>query len=78
MRSVRSRFHAVAMLAAMIALTLALPLLLGAGPDEQAPPTGLEVGQAAPEIVGKDINGKAMKLSDFRGKVVLLDFFGDW
>ena len=73
MRSVRKTFHAIAMLAALIAL----PLLSGAGPDDKAPPTGLEVGQTAPEITGKDVNGKAMKLSDFRGKIVVLDFFGD-
>jgi hypothetical protein len=36
------------------------------------------VSRAAPEIVGKDLDGKPMKLSDFRGKVVMLDFWGDW
>jgi len=38
----------------------------------------LAVGMTAPEIVGEDIDGVPMKLSDFRGKVVLLDFWGDW
>jgi hypothetical protein len=38
----------------------------------------LTVGKTAPEIVGEDENGKAMKLSDFRGKVVMLDFWGFW
>jgi peroxiredoxin len=37
-----------------------------------------QVGEAAPEIEGKDLDGKPMKLSDFRGKVVVLDFWGDW
>jgi thiol-disulfide isomerase/thioredoxin len=32
------------------------------------------VGKPAPEIEGKDLNGKEMKLSSFRGKVVLIDF----
>ena len=54
----------------------ALPLLVGAAGDQ--PPTGLEVGKTAPEIVGKDVNGKPMKLADYRGKVVVIDFFGDW
>jgi len=36
------------------------------------------VGRPAPEIIGKDLDGKPMKLSDFRGKVVMLDFWGDW
>jgi len=38
----------------------------------------LSVGKPAPEIVGADVDGKPMKLSDFRGKVVVLDFFGFW
>ena len=38
----------------------------------------LEVGQPAPEITGETVHGTAMKLSDFRGKIVLLDFWGDW
>ncbi|MCC7293430.1 MAG: redoxin family protein [Phycisphaerales bacterium] len=37
--------------------------------------TALSVGSAAPEIVGKDADGKEIKLSDFRGKVVVLDFW---
>ena len=32
------------------------------------------IGRRAPEIVGKDIHGKPMRLSDYRGKVVVLDF----
>jgi peroxiredoxin len=32
----------------------------------------------APEIAGEDIDGKKFKLSDYRGKVVLLDFWGNW
>jgi peroxiredoxin len=38
----------------------------------------LNVGQTAPEIEGTDIEGKDFKLSDFRGKVVLLVFSGEW
>jgi thiol-disulfide isomerase/thioredoxin len=34
----------------------------------------LAVGQAAPEITGKDVEGRAMALSEFRGKVIVLDF----
>jgi hypothetical protein len=35
----------------------------------------LSVGKEAPEIEGKDQDGKRFKLSDYRGKVVLLDFW---
>jgi hypothetical protein len=38
----------------------------------------LVVGKTAPEIEGEDIDGKQFKLSDYRGKVVLLDFWGHW
>jgi hypothetical protein len=38
----------------------------------------LSVGKEAPEIEGEDIDGKKFKLSDYRGKVVMLDFWGDW
>ena len=36
------------------------------------------VGQLAPDIAGEDIDGVAFKLSDYRGKVVMLDFWGLW
>ena len=38
----------------------------------------LQPGKAAPDILGDDIDGQKFKLSDYRGKVVLLDFWGDW
>jgi hypothetical protein len=38
----------------------------------------LGVGKSAPEITGEDIDGKPFKLSDYRGKVVVVDFWGDW
>jgi hypothetical protein len=38
----------------------------------------LLVGKVAPEIQGEDIHGEKFKLSDYRGKVVLLDFWGHW
>ena len=31
-----------------------------------------------PEIKGEDVDGKSFKLSDYRGKVVVIDFWGDW
>lgn len=38
----------------------------------------LRVGQVAGEIEGEDQEGVPFKLSDYRGKVVVLDFWGDW
>jgi hypothetical protein len=38
----------------------------------------LAIGKTAPDIVGDDLDGKPFKLSDYRGKVVVLDFWGNW
>ena len=38
----------------------------------------LSVGKVAPEITGVDIFGNAFKLSDYRGKVIMLSFWGHW
>lgn len=38
----------------------------------------LVVGKPAPEIEGVDVDGKPLKLSDYRGKVVVLVFWGSW
>ena len=36
------------------------------------------IGMLAPEIEGVDTNGQSMKLSDYRGKVVLVSFWATW
>jgi hypothetical protein len=38
----------------------------------------LSVGKVAPEITANDLDGIEFNLSDYRGKVVFLDFWGDW
>lgn len=38
----------------------------------------LRIGQAAPQIEGKDLDGARLKLSNYRGKVVLLVFWASW
>jgi peroxiredoxin len=39
---------------------------------------GVQVAEAAPDFSAKTVDGKDIKLSDFRGKVVLLDFWATW
>ena len=39
---------------------------------------GLQVGSKAPDFTLKDLDGNSVKLSDFRGKAVLLNFFTTW
>jgi cytochrome oxidase Cu insertion factor (SCO1/SenC/PrrC family) len=70
----------------MAALSRSAPvvLVLGAalagcnGLMEPASSGPTAAGNPAPEIEGKDVDGKPFKLSDYRGKVVLLDFWGNW
>ncbi len=38
----------------------------------------LQIGMEAPDIAGTDLDGNSFKLSDYRGKVVVVDFWGDW
>ncbi|MFT3879687.1 MAG: redoxin domain-containing protein [Gemmatales bacterium] len=38
----------------------------------------LQIGKVVPEIEGEDVDGKKFKISDYRGKVVMLDFWGHW
>jgi peroxiredoxin len=41
-------------------------------------PVGFDIGNRAPEITGKDTSGKTFKLSEYKGKVVVVDFWGFW
>lgn len=45
---------------------------------QQPAEPGPKVGELAKEISGEDVDGKQFKLSDYRGKVVMLDFWGFW
>ena len=36
------------------------------------------LGRQAPETIGRDLNGKQMALTDYRGRVVLVSFWATW
>jgi len=38
----------------------------------------LQIGMDVPDIEGEDVDGVQFKLSDYKGKVVVIDFWGDW
>ncbi|HEV3145269.1 MAG TPA: TlpA disulfide reductase family protein [Gemmataceae bacterium] len=60
-------------------LLVALALLVVFGCEQKKPVTeGMDLGQAAPALEGNDTTGQAIRLSDQRGKVVLVDFWATW
>jgi len=46
--------------------------------DADGPPIGLQVGRTAPDFTAHATDGGTVTLSDHRGSVVLLDFWGAW
>ena len=47
-------------------------------PAAESASAGIAVGTPAPEILMNGLDGKARKLSDLKGKVVLIDFWASW
>ncbi|WP_346857143.1 TlpA disulfide reductase family protein [uncultured Draconibacterium sp.] len=59
-----------------IVLLLAI-VLMGTGVSF-AQKIGINIGDKAPELVGTTPDGQTIKLSDTKGKLVLLDFWASW
>ncbi len=47
-------------------------------PPIEAPVQRLAVGAVAPDFESQDLAGKTVKLSDFTGKIIVLDFWATW
>ena len=62
----------------LFAMLSSVVLLQTSACTAAVPAKALSVGKVAPEIEAEDIDGVKFKLSDYRGKVVVLDFWGDW
>jgi len=54
------------------------PIVANLYKKESSPATSTSVGAMAPDLAFENPDGKIMKLSDLRGKVVLLDFWAAW
>jgi peroxiredoxin len=45
---------------------------------ETGPETGIRKGQLAPDFALEDLQGNTVRLSDFRGKITLVNFWATW
>lgn len=57
---------------------IAALIILGTGVSFSQANPGLNIGDKAPELIGKSYTGETYKLSDTKGQVVLIDFWASW
>ncbi|MGG7619296.1 peroxiredoxin family protein [Bacillus coreaensis] len=57
-------------------MTFTLPLSMAEAAPDNLP--GLRVGEKAPDFELMTLDGKTVKLSDYRGKKVILNFWATW
>jgi peroxiredoxin len=57
-------------------IALAAVVLFAAAPSRSATPAAASA--AAPDFALKDLDGKIVRLSDYRGKAVVLNFWATW
>jgi peroxiredoxin len=63
---------------ALAALTLGLLATACAEPGEGGADAGAKTRTVAPDFDLTDLTGRAVRLSDFRGKTVVIDFWATW
>lgn len=59
-------------------ILLIIGLVVNWGEDSGSEKVGAEVGLTAPDFALEDLSGYSVKLSDYRGQVVLLNFWASW
>ena len=72
----RRRFSSLVLLPTCLIGFAAVLFVPGCEPSP--PPEDKRVGSTCPEIEGTDVNGKTIRLTDYRGKVVLVSFWATW
>lgn len=67
-------------LSSILCIIVVLFLLTGCQADVPAPvrPVKADVGYSAPDFELENLAGEAVKLSDYRGQVVVLNFWATW
>jgi peroxiredoxin len=48
------------------------------GPSPTVPPVGLDIGNTAPDLALEDLRGEMVRLSDYGGQPVMINFWAVW
>ena len=62
----------------VMAVLAIIALPAGSSPSQDAPPVAADQSVAAPSWELTDVNGKTIHSTDFKDKVIILDFWATW
>ncbi len=74
----KSRWIAAAASACAVALLVVPMMLKSAAPGEELHGTPNPVGTANLDLTLKDMHGADVRLADYKGKVIILNFWATW